>query len=374
MQTIGTVWLASIPQFGGSCGGRLEPSPSLATAYSYERVSSGLQAEKGRDLDRQANAAEHWCATNGHTLNADLRLSDAGLSAFKGDHLAKGALGRFLDMAQAGDLGAEPILLVEAIDRLSRLEAIDGLQDVLLALVRAGVTIVSLEDGQEYSRTTLREDGSKLIILVVKCQAAHEYSQRLSRRVTAAWDQARDDLGKGILRRAKFHQPPWCRMDGDEMVLIPEGVETIKTVFEYSRIDGAAAVARRLNAEGDPAFSKTGRWSTSIVRKLLVDTRIWGAVTTNQSARLGVAAREEAVAAGKAEQIFPDVLPAALPKEEVDAVLAKRSTRTSAGSENGRRGKWKYAGILVGVKLAVVALVFGLSRAGLDPGWLSLGG
>ncbi|QNJ00659.1 hypothetical protein SynA1562_01831 [Synechococcus sp. A15-62] len=35
---------------------------------------------------------------------------------------------------------------------------------------------------------------------------------------------------------------------------------------------------------------------------------------------------------------------------------------------------WKYAGILVGVKLAVVALVFGLSRAGLDPGWLSLGG
>ena len=267
-------------------------------------------------MERQADAAERWCHANGHTLNADLRLSDAGLSAFKGDHLSKGALGRFLDMAQSGDLGSEPVLLVEAIDRLSRLEAIDGLQDVLLALVRAGVTIVSLEDGQEYSRTTLREDGSKLIILVVKCQAAHEYSQRLSRRVTAAWDQARDDLGKGILRRAQFHRPPWCRMDGDQMVLIPEGVETIKTVFEYSRIDGAAAVARRLNAEGVPAFSKTGRWSTSIVRKLLVDTRIWGAVTTNQSARLGVAAREEAVAAGKAEQIFPGVLPAALPKEK----------------------------------------------------------
>ena len=113
----------------------------MATAYSYERVSSGLQAEKGRGLDRQANAAERWCASNGHTLNANLSLSDAGLSAFKGDHLSKGALGRFLDMTQAGDLGTEPILLVEAIDRLSRLEAIDGLQDVLLALVRAGVTI-----------------------------------------------------------------------------------------------------------------------------------------------------------------------------------------------------------------------------------------
>jgi len=228
----------------------------LATAYSYERVSSGLQADKGRGMERQADAAERWCHANGHTLNSDLRLSDAGLSAYKGDHIAKGALGRFLDMAQSGDLGAEPILLVEAIDRLSRLEAIDGLQDVLLALVRAGVTIVSLEDGQEYSRTTLREDGSKLIILVVKCQAAHEYSQRLSRRVTAAWDQARDDLGKGILRRAKFHQPPWCRMDGDEMVLIPEAVEVVKTVFDYSQYEGAGAVANRLNAEVSPRSAK----------------------------------------------------------------------------------------------------------------------
>ena len=114
MQTIGTVLLASAPQFGGSCGDHLEPSPSLATAYSYERVSSGLQAEKGRGLDRQANAAERWCATNGHTLNVDLRLSDAGLSAFKGDHLSKGALGRFLDMAQAGDLGAKPTCFCQA--------------------------------------------------------------------------------------------------------------------------------------------------------------------------------------------------------------------------------------------------------------------
>ena len=61
---------------------------------------------------------------------------------------------------------------MEAIDRLSRLEAVDGLQDVLLALVRAGVSIVTLEDGAEYSRATLREDGSKLIILAVKAQAA----------------------------------------------------------------------------------------------------------------------------------------------------------------------------------------------------------
>ena len=296
-------------------------------------------------MERQADAAERWCQAKGHQLNADLRLSDAGLSAFKGDHLSKGALGRFLEMAQAGDLGPDPILLVEAIDRLSRLEAIDGLQDVLLALVRAGVTIVSLEDSQEYSRKTLREDGSKLIILVVKCQAAHEYSQRLSRRITAAWDQATADLARGVLRRVEFHRPPWCQMNGDQMELIPERVETVQKVFDYSRIDGAAAVATRLNKEGIAGFGKSGQWTRSIVRKLLIDTRVWGAITINQASRLGVATRERMVSLGKEEQIFPGLLPVAIPKTEVDEVLGKRTTRTAAGSENGRRGKcWSVAG------------------------------
>ena len=75
-----------------------------------------------------------------------------------------------------------------------------------------------------------REDGSKLIILVVKCQAAHEYN--VYPVVSALLGIKPRRSRQGILRR-RNHQPPWCRMDGDEMVLIPEGVETIKKVFEY---------------------------------------------------------------------------------------------------------------------------------------------
>ena len=97
---------------------------------------------------------------------------------------------------------------MEAIDRLSRLEAVDGLQDVLLALVWAGVSIVTLEDGAEYSRATLREDGSKLIILAVKAQAAWEYSRRLSKRITAAWKQAEVDLGKRPLTSTASPKTP----------------------------------------------------------------------------------------------------------------------------------------------------------------------
>ena len=60
------------------------------------------------------------------------------------------------------------MLLVEAIDRLSRLEVLDGLQDVLLALIRADVVIVTLEDEQEYSRQSIRDDSTKLVMLVLE--------------------------------------------------------------------------------------------------------------------------------------------------------------------------------------------------------------
>ncbi len=125
----------------------------MPRVFSYERVSSALQAEQGRGLERQATAADSWCAAR--VLQIDDGLSDAGISAFKGDNVAKGALGKFLAMAQAENLGDGPVLLVKAIDRLSRQEALDNLPDVLLGLVRAGVTIVSLEDGQEFSRAAL---------------------------------------------------------------------------------------------------------------------------------------------------------------------------------------------------------------------------
>ena len=123
-------------------------------------------------------------------------------------------------------------------------------------------------------------------------------------------------------------------MDGDEMVLIPEGVETIKKVFEYSLLEGDGAVAMRLNAEVSPPSPKV-EVDTINRQETSIDSR--GAITTNQAFQRGVQAREKMKAIGKEEQIPRSA--AALSKEEVDKVLGKRTTCTAAGSENGRRGK-----------------------------------
>ena len=234
---------------------------------------------------------------------------------------------------------------MEAIDRLSRLEAVDGLQDVLLALVRAGVSIVTLEDGAEYSRATLREDGSKLIILAVKAQAAWEYSRRLSKRVTAAWKQAEVDLGKGVLPRAKFFCPPWAQLAEDgQITLIPEKVAIVERVFEYAMDDGDNAVSNRLNAEQIPTFSGKPKWTRTMVRRVLTDPRVWGAVRLCQMDRYSVEQREAMRDAGAEERVFPDLLPLVIPKERVDLVLARRTERSHPGSSTGRRTQtWNIA-------------------------------
>ncbi len=79
--------------------------------FSYERVSSVQQATGGKGLQRQAGDAEAWCAAKGVELDQTLTLVDKGRSAFHGDHL-QGALGQFLDLAQKGELGDDPVLLV----------------------------------------------------------------------------------------------------------------------------------------------------------------------------------------------------------------------------------------------------------------------
>jgi len=314
----------------------------MPRVFSYERVSSALQVEQGRGLERQATAADSWCAARG--LQIDNGLSDAGISAFKGDNVSKGALGRFLAMAQAGDLGDDPILLVEAIDRLSRQEALDSLPDVLLGLVRAGVTIVSLEDGQEFSRAAIREDGTKLVMLALKAEAAHQYSKRLSKRITAAWKQSAADLAQNKLNRVGVFMPPWCKFDGDRVVLDPDRAAIVRKVFDFAYSDGAQIVASRLNKEGVPGLTDSRPWTRSKVRRLLKDPRVWGAVRLYGREDLSKKELQRRIAEGLEETLFPDLLPLVLPKDEVDGVLAARSSRTSEGAGSGIKGQtWNVA-------------------------------
>jgi DNA invertase Pin-like site-specific DNA recombinase len=230
-------------------------APDLRCAFSYQRVSSGKQIG-GHGLKRQAATAARWCAANGYALDTQLQLTDKGRSAYSGKN-RQGALRRFLDLCQSGQLGESPVLLVEAIDRLSRREPIDAIETILTGLVGSGVRVVTLEDGAEYSRGTLRNDPTKLIILVVKIQAAFEFSVRNGMRSTANWQKRFDAVLAGAKDPSPRCRPYWLDFeDGD--FKINKKAKMVARAFELCRQGyGQNHVARLLNNEGSKTAKET---------------------------------------------------------------------------------------------------------------------
>ena len=244
-------------------------------AFSYQRVSSGQQVG-GHGLDRQADAAALWCAANGFRLDQQLVLSDRGKSAYSGKNL-QGALGHFLELAQSGQLGSSPVLLVEAIDRLSRQEPLGAIDTILRGLVGSGVRVITLEDQQEYSRFTIATDASKLLVLVVKVQAAHEFSKRNGMRSSASWAKRFQKAKAGDKDPSPRCRPFW--LDWDEATGdFSENARTamVKRCFELSVQGlGHTHIARKLTAEGFK--NTTGEAiSEAITGKLLADRRVLG--------------------------------------------------------------------------------------------------
>jgi DNA invertase Pin-like site-specific DNA recombinase len=307
-------------------------------AFSYERVSSGQQLQGG-GLDRQAGMAAVWCQQHGFTLDTGLDLSDKGRSAFRGEHLRKGALGAFLALAERGELGDQPVLLIEAVDRLSRQEPIDALQQIFFRLVSNGVAIVDLEDGLIYDKASL--NGDALIMLVLKCKAAHDYSRRLGRRLAAHWAQAHEGFRTGT----RVHRggnggvrPHWLTLapDGAAWELIPERAEIVRQMFDLLQEAGLAVAAKRLNAAGH--LTCTGRpWSADSIRRTASDPAVAGRLRINHDASLEsdrahrrwLTAKEAAAAKGQPfrdpepkrieVELIPNFYPAVISQELFDA-------------------------------------------------------
>src|SRR5262245_48016166 len=116
-------------------------------AYSYVRFSSGDQI-KGDSQRRQIEATEDWCRKNGVQLVT--RYSDLGVAAFRGKNAQTGALGKFLSLVKAGQIERGSYLVVESLDRVSRSEIADVLFDTFRDIIKGGIKLVTLSDGQIY--------------------------------------------------------------------------------------------------------------------------------------------------------------------------------------------------------------------------------
>ncbi len=160
-------------------------------AYSYIRFSSAEQ-RKGDSHRRQLEASEKYAQEHCLTLDTSLKLDDLGRSAFDKTNVTKGRLGAFLRAIEDGRVPKGSYLLVESLDRLSRAQVLDALNQ-FSAILTAGITIVTLSDKQVYSHESVSENPMQLMVSILIMLRAHEESLTKSDRVGKAWQRKLDE-------------------------------------------------------------------------------------------------------------------------------------------------------------------------------------
>lgn len=297
-------------------------------AYSYVRMSTETQAQRGESLRRQLSASEDYARKKGLQLvdYQGMPFHDLGVSAFKGANTATGHLGRFLKAVEAGSIEKGSYLLVESLDRLSRNEVFDALTQ-LTDIIRQGIVVVTLLDGMEYSRQSLNEQGGlKLIVSLAVMSRAHDESLTKSRRLAAAWENKRANAGEKKLTKMI---PGWLKLTPDRKSfdLVPDRVELVRQIFEDSKNGmGTIAITKRLNQRGLTTwrFGKKG-WQRSMVTKILTGRAVLGEYAPYRK----IEGRREALE--PIQNYYPSII-------SEDLYYAAKAARESRRGRGGRKG------------------------------------
>lgn len=248
------------------------PQPRV---ISYTRFSSKRQA-KGDSYRRQTALAQEWCAKNGYELDP-LSYEDLGVSGFSGANKTKGALGALLRAAESGEIEAGSILLVEALDRLTR-EDLSESVPLLMSIVNAGLTIVTLVDGKVWDKAALT-DMANFMLSVVLLFRGHEEVSRRKKMVQRAFRQARKTRSKEPFSSA----PGWLyRESKDQPWQVNEELaDVVRRVFDYAiKGYGSKAIAKIANEQAWPVpmrLNQTeGRWHPQMPGIILRNRAVLG--------------------------------------------------------------------------------------------------
>ena len=307
-------------------------------ALSYFRWSYGRQ-EKGSTKERQEAYLNEFLRANPKVKLYEQYI-DGGVSGFRGRHAKKGDLARLLD-AVAGDKLPRPLILViEALDRLSReppMDAFDRISDLL----RRGVTIVVCSEYLTFTRADLNGRRShELHRLLNLMERAHGTSLDKRRHVQNSWTtriaaaQATGVAVKGYVG------PPWCSIDPatNRYVIAARdvaAVEVVQRIYRW-RIDGVSdhGIAKRLNEGSVPVFRaympkdrvRQG-WYQPYIATLLKNRQVLG----EHRFRNG--------------QVIPNYFPPIISPEDFERAQAAKKSRDSRPGAKGE----KFSNLLTGI-------------------------
>lgn len=255
--------------------------------YSYIRFSTTAQGDEGRDSERrQTEWRDRFMAAHSDYVLDDTLYADRGVSGYSGKHRNE-ALGQFLGQVEAGRVPAGSILLVENIDRLTRLETTEA-WDLVAGIIKRGVAVqtqIARYDQEALNSGTVHG-------LMAEMQRAHHESKRKSEMMRASRARARDQArSEGRVTTAMC--PAWLQTcdasgataapgggpvpakDAAGFLPIPEAADTVRWIFQM-RAEGLSQrhIERSLNAEA--TWQRPNGWRTSYIKKILSNPAVIG--------------------------------------------------------------------------------------------------
>ncbi|WP_336779100.1 recombinase family protein [Pantoea sp. USHLN256] len=254
----------------------------MKRAIAYLRFSSLTQLQ-GDSVRRQKRLIDEWLKQHTDYYLDPVTFEDLGLSAWRGEHAARGAFSAFMEAVQRNLIESGSVLLIESLDRLSR-EKIGDATGRLHAILKAGIDVVTLSDSTHYTRDSL-DDPFAIIRAILIAQRANEESEIKSKRMRAAWAEKRREAAQsGRVMTTKC--PYWLRVNDarDGFDVLEDRAEVIRQIFRL-RLDGLSygRISRELNERGiENLKGKASQWHSASVERLIKKKSVIGVLQSSR--------------------------------------------------------------------------------------------
>ena len=311
----------------------------MPRAFSYVRFSR-IEQKNGDSRRRQREGVIALAAKLGLEIDDSLQYTDEGVSGYRGQHTETGQLGVFLGAIKEGFVKPGDYLFIENLDRLSRQTATDAMT-LLNEICRTGVIVATVTDGRIYSRETLIEDPTALLIAVISFMRANDESRVKAGRLRSAWANKRAGMkDKPLTGRT----PAWIKIVDGGLALRDDRSAIVKNIYDwYSAGMGQHSIAEKLNNEGVATWGSgkqsAARWHTSYIVKILDSRAVIGEFTPHTLEYDGTKKRREPLPAIK------NYFPPAIDEETFSRVRELRD----GNKANGRKGKQPLLNLFSGV-------------------------
>ncbi len=268
-------------------------------------------------------ASKKYADDNG--LELVEQIEDIGVSAYSGKNISEGAFSQFLAAIEAGEVEKDSVLIVESLDRLSRQEPFLA-QQQLSNIINAGIEVVTLIDGQRYSREILKAEPFKFLMSYVAMVRANEESETKSKRVKSAWAEKRK-VSSNIKLTKKC--PAWLTLAADRKSFIIDEpkADAVRKIYELSVGGmGIYSITRFMNDNFEP-IAQSKVWNSSYVTKILRNEAVIGIFRPNNKVN------GKRIPTG---EIWHDYYPPIIDETTFHLAQSRKDSRKSNG---GRKGK-----------------------------------